>query len=121
MNSGTDSEMTYLVPSTRVTTVSGVQSTRSTRSGFSANTAPLIRVTRIKTVPSLVRPWLVEGPPWPYAYYFGAIPVADEIQPVAIRVRAATIRGSHSGGRGRHECPAPAAAGQPAAAANASC
>src|SRR5919202_6047575 len=49
MNSGTDSAMTYLVPSTSVTTVSGVQSARSTRSGFRANTAPFRRVTRITT------------------------------------------------------------------------
>src|SRR5688500_2941419 len=48
MNSGTDSEITYLVPSTRVITVSGVQSARSTRSGFKANTGPLRRVTSIK-------------------------------------------------------------------------
>src|SRR3954467_11579868 len=89
MNSGTDSAMTYLVPSTSVMTVSGVQSARSTRSGFRANTAPLIRVTRI----TYIRPWVVlwswlVGRPWPaFTRYFGDLTVADEIQPVALRVQ----------------------------------
>ena len=42
-------------PGDGVTTVSGVHSARSTRSGFRANTAPLMRVTRI----TYIHPWVV--------------------------------------------------------------
>src|SRR5918993_337936 len=45
--SSTDSRTTYLVPSTRNATVSGCASTRSIRSGLSANCSPFRRVTRI--------------------------------------------------------------------------
>src|SRR4051794_1205950 len=45
--SSTVSLTTYLVPSTRKATVSGWPSTRSMRSGLSANRSPLRRVTRI--------------------------------------------------------------------------
>ena len=51
--SSIDSATRYLVPSTRVMTVSGVQSTRSTRSGLSANSAPVRRVSEIICAPSL--------------------------------------------------------------------
>src|SRR2546423_8323492 len=54
MNSSTDSAITYLVPSTSVTTVSGVLSARSTRAGFRANSGPLRRVTRITAKSVLV-------------------------------------------------------------------
>src|SRR3954452_25364072 len=89
MNSGTDSAMTYLVPSTSVMTVSGVHSARSTRSGVRANTAPLMRVTRI----TYIRPWVVVwswlvGRPWPvFTCHYGDLTVADEIRPVALRVQ----------------------------------
>ena len=39
--------MTYLLPLTRVTTVSGVASARSIRSGFSAKSGPPNRLRRI--------------------------------------------------------------------------
>src|SRR3954464_3024918 len=45
--SSTLSFTTYLVPSTRKATVSGWPSTRSIRSGLSANRSPFKRVTRI--------------------------------------------------------------------------
>ena len=45
--SSTVSVTTYLVPSTRKATVSGCASTRSIRSGLSANCSPFRRVTRI--------------------------------------------------------------------------
>src|SRR3954453_22261346 len=45
--SSTLSFTTYLVPSTRKATVSGLPSTRSIRSGLSANRSPFRRVTRI--------------------------------------------------------------------------
>src|SRR3712207_5728370 len=45
--SSTLSFTTYLVPSTRKATVSGCASTRSIRSGLSANRSPFRRVTRI--------------------------------------------------------------------------
>src|SRR3954447_104063 len=47
------SRSTYLVPSTRKATVSGWASTRSMRSGLSANSSPFRRVTRITVGPSL--------------------------------------------------------------------
>src|SRR5918997_3714421 len=53
--SSTLSETMYLVPSTRKTTVSGWPSTRSTRSGLSANRSPFRRVTRITVVLLLAR------------------------------------------------------------------
>src|SRR3954452_24851515 len=57
--SSTVSFTTYLVPSTRNATVSGCASTRSIRSGLSANRSPFRRVTRITGGP-LAR-W---GPNW---------------------------------------------------------
>src|SRR4051794_5581857 len=86
MNSGTDSAMTYLVPSTSVMTVSGVQSARSMRSGLRANTAPLRRVTRIKkSVPVASSGW--GSRPWlSVICHFGPSPVADERASVALRV-----------------------------------
>src|SRR5690349_3851660 len=91
MNSGTDSAMTYLVPSTSVMTVSGVQSARSTRSGLRANTAPLRRVTRITTsVLGASFGWW--GLPWPVLCHFGVLPVADEGDLVSLRVRPAPDR-----------------------------
>src|SRR5947209_2819239 len=45
--------MTYFVPSTSVTTVSGVQSARSMRSGFKRKPGPFRRVTLI----TAIRPW----------------------------------------------------------------
>src|ERR671920_157884 len=86
MNSGTDSAMTYLVPSTSVMTVSGVQSARSTRSGFSANTAPLRRVTRI-TTSVLGQSFRLVGPSVALIWSIGHPAVANERRPVAIRVR----------------------------------
>src|SRR6201995_1593921 len=92
MNSGTDSAMTYLVPSTSVMTVAGVQSARSTRSGFRANTAPFRRVTRI-TTSVLGLSWLVAAIRGRYLS-IGLRTVADERGPVAIQVRPApnTVR-----------------------------
>src|SRR5215210_1477070 len=49
--SSTLSLTTYLVPSTRNATVSGCPSTRSIRSGLSANRSPFRRVTRITAGP----------------------------------------------------------------------
>src|SRR5690242_12996023 len=82
MNSGTDSAMTYLVPSTSVMTVSGVQSARSTRSGFRANTAPFRRVTRITTsVLGLLAGGAIHGP----SYVHRCALRRHEDRPVAIR------------------------------------
>src|SRR3954463_4967553 len=86
MNSGTDSAMMYLVPSTRVTTVSGVQSTRSTRSGFRPNTAPLRRVTRITTTVLGCSGWWAS--PWPRHLSFDARP--GRLRRKTIRVGIAT-------------------------------
>ena len=60
-SSSTCSRTTYFAPSTSVITVSGVDSMRSMRSGFSANAGPLRRVTVIID-PSLD---LADGPPGP--------------------------------------------------------
>src|SRR4051795_3115925 len=49
--SSTVSLTTYFVPSTRKATVSGWASTRSMRSGLSANASPFRRVTRITVGP----------------------------------------------------------------------
>src|SRR3954447_16000334 len=105
MNSGTDSAMTYLVPSTSVMTVSGVQSARSTRSGFRANTAPLRRVTRI-TTSVLGLSWLVAGIRGRYLSFCPRAGAAEGRR-FAIQVRL----GQMAVGRGGASMPPPAGAG----------
>src|SRR3954470_23607307 len=83
--SSTVSLTTYLVPSTRNATVSGCASTRSIRSGLSANRSPFRRVTLITGRSSSMGPGtggkvtVLIGPPGPFLEPNGRGPVPDGV------------------------------------------